>query len=855
MGCNVESGQSQDAQAERHPGNATVWGVAMSAFWQDLHYSLRLFVKSKAFTSVAILSLALGIGANTAIFSLVNAVFLRELPVRAPQHLVVLTTLTHSGERNKFSVPVFREIERQQRVFSGVYAWWGDGIFNIDANGTLSQGDVWAVTGAFYSELGIAPQAGRLLVPEDVQLDRGTPGEVAVIGYSLWQRSYSGDPSAVGKTIRIEGMPFRIVGITRKGFTGTGIATEPDVTIPLTAQPMITDGNVARLSSPRWIGLEIGGRLKDGDTLAQARAQLGTLWPSLQATALASDYTEKERALFVSSRLEVKSAARGVDSDLRETYSRPLCVMLGAAGLILLIACVNLANLMLGRAGARRHEMAVRRALGAGSWRIIRQLLTESVLLSVAGATLGLGFAFWSTRWLTNFIMQLYVVPVALNVTPDARVLGFTSAATVFTGVLFGLAPGWQATRQEVTDLQQGSRIPGRRPVRFGGLLISAQVALSVILLIGAGLFIRTVDKLRSVKTGFRDDGVLVVKLSPVPAGYKNIDNDSYYPELVRRVSALPGVRAACIGNIQPGGGSEWTQSISASASSVAANEGLQAGLVVASPGFFNTLGIPLLQGRDVEWQDDAHRSRVAVLSRKLAQQLFHSEDPMGRRIRIGSDPARQDIQIVGVVSDARLSNVRNPNPMVAYVPFLQEPKYIHSNSLEILTEGDPTRIANVVRHEIESLGHEYPTRMITLPQVRDRALLQERILAVLTSFFSVLALLLASVGLYGLLSYTVTLRTREIGVRMALGARRMKIFRMILRDTLVPVAIGLTVGLPSALTASRFIAHMLFDVASWDPVTLTVVVATLVVVAVAAGSLPARRASSLDPMIALREE
>lgn len=826
----------------------------MDALWQDLRYGLRLLIRSKTFAAVAILSLALGIGANTTIFSLLNGVLLRELPARAPDRLAELTMLSRSGERRLFSIPIFREIERQQHVFSALFGWWGDVILNIEANGTLSRGDIWAVTGAFYSELGVSPLAGRFINSQDVLLDKGAPEQVAVVGYSLWQRAYGGDPSAVGKTIRVEGVPFKIIGVMQKGFTGMGIATEPDVTIPLTAQPIITGSSFAKLTSPRWFGLEIGGRMKDGVTLAQARAQLQTVWPAVQAQALPSDYTAQERAQAAATRLEVKSAARGIDSDLREHFSRPLYVMLAATALILLIACVNLANLMLGRAGARRQEIAMRLALGASPSRILSQLLTESILLSVAGASLGFAFAFWSTRWLTNFVTQLYVIPVALNVSPDLSVLGFTLGAAIFTGVLFGLAPAWQAMHQDAGEISPGSRILGQGRGRLGGFLISLQVALSVILLIGAGLFVRTVAQLRSINTGFRSDGVLVVKLSAVPGGYKNIDNNSYYPELVNRISVLPGVRTASVANVQPGGGYEGTQSISALPSS-GRDENVDAGLAVVSPKFFETVGIALLAGRDVEWRDDDHRPRVAVLSRKLAQRLFHSEDPIGRRIRIGTDPTRQDIQVVGIVSDARLLNVRNPNALAAYVPFLQEPKFIHSNSLDIHTDGDPMGVSNIVQRAIESLGHEYPTRMLTLRQVRDRALLQERILAILASFFGLLALLLASIGLYGLLSYTVARRTREIGVRMALGASRNKMFYMILRETLAFVVVGLAIGLLGSLGVLRFIAHMLFNVRPWDPVTLIIVVATLLIVAVAASSAPALRASRLDPMIALREE
>jgi len=825
----------------------------MNQFWQDVRYGLRLLVKSKAFTTVALLSLALGIGANSTIFTLLNALFVRELPVSDPEGLVDLTLVTRNGESRSFSVPMFEEIERQQHVFSNLFGWWGDAVFNIEANGTLSRGEVWAVTGEFYSALGVSPVAGRLISRQDVVLDRRIPQQVAVIGYSLWWKAYGGEGSAVGKTVRVEGVPFTIIGVMRKGFTGMGIATEPDVTIPLTSQPIITDGNFGKLSNPRWFGLEVSGRLKEGVTPAQARAQLQTLWPAVQATALPSDYTEEERARFVSARLQSTSAARGIDSSLRAQFGRPLYVMQGATGLILLIACVNLANLMLGRAGARRHELAVRKALGASAWRIVRQLLIECLLLSLAGAALGLIFALWGGRWLTNFMLQLYIVPIALNVRPDRTVVVSTVLISIVTALLFGLAPAWQAMREGVADLNQNSRILGDRQGRLGRFLIVAQVALSVVLLTAAGLFVRTVTKLRSVSAGFRSEGVLVVKLSPVPAGYKNIDHNSYYPELVQRIAELPGVQAASIANLQPGGATPWMQTVSLMPDS-SSTRNVDAGFAVVSPHFFEVMGIPLLEGRDVEWRDDDHRPRVAVLSHTLAQRFFHSQSAIGRHIRIGTDPERRDIEVVGVVSDARIFDVRSPNTSVAYVPFLQEQKYIHSNSMELRTDLDATGLTKILNQAITSLGHEHAARIMTLGEVRDRALLQERIIAVLCIFFGTLALLLASIGLYGLLSYKVTQQTREIGVRMALGASRVSVFRMVLRYTLILVFIGLVIGIPSALAASRLIAHMLFGVMPWDPVTLLVVVAALVIVGILASLLPARRASALDPVVALRD-
>jgi len=827
----------------------------MGTLIQDLQYALRLLRKNRGFTGIAILSLAVTIGANTAIFSLLNAVLLRELPVSEPGRLVQLSTVSRKGEARNFSIPIFRELERQQQSFSVLFGWWGDAVLNVEANGTLSRADIWTVTGKFYSGLDVPPLVGRLINPQDVQLDGGAAEQVAVLGYSFWRRTFAGDPSAVNKTIRIEGVPFTIVGIMRDRFTGMSIGTEPDVTIPLTAQPIITDGDLEKLGNRRWFGLGVAGRLKAGVTPAQARVQLESVWPRVQEAMMPPDYSTPEREDFLTRRLELKSAARGIDSNLRSRYTRPLYAMLGITALILLVACVNLTSLTLVRITARRLELGVRVALGAGRWRAMSQLLTENLLLSTGGALLGLVLAYLGSRWLANFVTQNYAVPHALNVSPDLRVLAFTASTSILTVILCGLGPLWLGVRQSPAALLgQNSRTFANSSARFGKILIAIQVALSFVVLVGADLFVETLQKLRAIDPGFRSEGVLWVKLTDAPAGYKNINDDSYYPELVRQVSNLPGVISASLANIRPAGDSEWKQWVSTVPQSTASKD-FQADFAVVSPRFFETLGMNLLQGRDFDWKDDDHAPRVAILSRNLAERLFPSGEVIGRHIRIGAAPERQSIVIVGVASNARLFNIRKPNALAVCVPFLQEPKYIHWNSLYVRSIGDPETMSETVRREVQSFGHEYALWVSPLVYARDLALMQERLNALLSASLGLLALLLTSIGLYGLMSYTVTRRTREIGVRIALGASGDEVLGMVLRETVALILVGIMIGTPVALGATKLVVSMLFGLALADPLRVILVALVLLLVGTLAAYLPARRATKVDPMVALRYE
>jgi predicted permease len=827
----------------------------MHQVWRNLRYSLRALRKNPGFTTVAVLSLALGIGANTAIFTLINALLLRDVPVRQPERLVEVSPILLGGKIT-FSYPMYRELERQQRVFSAVIGWSSGDVVSVEVNGALSQNEVRAVSGNYYSELGATPLLGRLLTPEDADPHSTSTLQVAVLGYEFWRRRFGGAPDVIGKQIRIEGAPFTIIGVTRKWFTGLSTGDPPEITIPITAEAVVLPGLFKSLDDRSLLWVMVTGRLKDGVTIDQARAQLQSFWPDLLAATASSQTPGLRRQRFLSMGLDVSAARTGMARDLRAQFTRPLYLLLGVVGLILLVACVNLANLMLARAAARAQEMSMRVALGASRWQLAGQVLTESLVLSLGGAFLGIGFAYWGSSVLVMLMTEGALTRVTLDLRPDLRVLGVTMAAAILTGVLFGLAPAWRSARQDpAAVLQQNTRRLASGAGRLSHALMVAQVSLSLILLLGAGLLVKSFQKLQSLDLGFAKDRLLEVSVHGRPEAHAKADARAYHQQLMERVTRLPGVRAVGFAEYFLPSPEGWQDAVAVATSDWSRASDVMGDMALVSPDFFRTMGIPLVHGREFDWTDDEQHPLTAIVSRSLAERLFPKGDAVGQRIRFGVMPDLQALEIVGVTRDARIFRQREAAAPVLYVPCLQHPRWAEWGTVFVRTDEDPERLATPVRREIESLGKEYVLRTRTVKQVTGELLVSERVNAMLCSFFAGLALLLASIGLYGLMSYGVTRRTREIGVRVALGAQQGSVRWMILRETLTLTLLGVGVGIPSGLAASRLIASMLFGLSPSDVSTIVVACLLLLAVALLAGYLPARRASSIDPILALRTE
>ena len=816
---------------------------------QDLRYALRMLQKSPVFSAVAVLSLALGIGANTAIFSLIDAVLLRMLPVADPQRLVVFQM---SGDG--FSYPDYKLIRDTNTVFTGVLGY-SPARLNVRIDGQLEPaGTGQLVTGNYYSVLGVRAILGRTLEPDD---DR-TPGAhpVAVISYAFWQRRFNRDPGVLRRTIEIAGLRYTIIGVTPPEFFGLEVGSAPDITVPVMMQPQVMPGMASWLVNERQTNswLHVIARLKPGVGVAQALA-------SLQPAA--NEMNEEVRRFMAAKfgnalraepqKLELLPGGKGL-SDLRRQFSQPLAVLMAVVGLVLLIACANVANLLLVRAAARRREIAVRLALGAARFRLIRQLLTESVVLSTLGGLAGLLFARWSARLLLSFLPK-GEVPVALDLSPDVRILAFTLAVSVLTGILFGLAPAWRAARLDLNPALIQKQTAALRQTT-GKVLVVSQVAFSLLLLVGAGLFLRTLGNLRSQDAGFQPEKILVVRLEPLGSDFKDARLDLAYRDFLHRIRAIPGVIAASLGGYSPFSRDPWERGGSFDNMPTIAVEGRPTTKVhwmQIYPDYFASLGLPILRGRDLMAQDQRTSQPVAVINETMARTLFPGRDPIGARFVFAGD--RQPIEIAGIVTDARYGSLREPVAPMFYQTFTQARTGRGQMTLHVRT-ANAAAAAPAVLREVQELCRNVPVfEMQTLALQIDATLLEERLIATLCGFFAGLALLLAGVGLYGLMAYAVARRTNEIGIRMALGAQRSEVIWLVLREVLTLVGIGVAAGIPMALAAARLISGSLFGLSAADPFTLVAATVVMVAAAALAGYLPAHRAARVDPMNALRYE
>ena len=833
--------------------------MELDTMWSDFRHAFRLLRLNPGFTAVALLSLALGIGANTAIFQLLDAVLLRMLPVQNPQELVEVRVDSKHGRSGSFinghsqlTTKQWEALRDRQQVFSGLFAWAPDN-FNLSPFGEVRNSAGLWVSGDFFSVLGVRPALGRLLSAADDQRGCGIPG--AVISYPFWQHEYRGDPSIVGRTLSLNGKPVQIVGVSQAGFYGLVVGSSFDVVLPICGATAI-DGENGPLERDYVWWLSAMGRLKPGITQAQALAQLNSLAPGLFHDTLPVSFKGDRAKEYLEFRLKMLPAAAGV-SNLRQEYSSPLCLLLGIAGLVLLIACANLANLMLARASAREKEIAVRLAVGASRTRIIRQLLSESILLALLGAALGFALAQWLSRFLVSFLTTegngLFI-----DLHPDWKLLAFTAGIATLTCVLFGLAPALRATRvSPQSAMKAGGRGMTATHERFSmrRALVAAQVAMSLVLLFGAMLFTRTLRNLLTVQAGFQESGVLVTDLDFSALNVPQGSRLEYKRQILERIRSLPSVDSAAEAAIVPVSGNGINDNVWMSGGEKGKAKSSWFNYVGSD--FFKTLGTPMLAGRDFNETDSPTAPKVAIVNEEFVRQINGGQNPVGRSFRreATSLEPELDFQIVGLVATTKYVGLRDDPQMIIYLPTAQQPQQGTDIQVVIHSGGSFSDLTSRTR----SLAADVNPRVAITFQnfhtmIRD-SLLQERLMATLSGFFGLLAALLATVGLYGVISYMVVRRTNEIGIRMALGADRSGILALILREAGGLLAIGLVIGVTLSIIGARTAKALLYGLKSYDPLTLCGAIVLLAVVAVAASSLPAQRAAKLDPMVALREE
>ena len=818
-------------------------------------FAFRQLLKNPGFTTVAVLTLALGIGANTAIFSLIDAVMLRMLPVERPEELmqVQYAESDWSGEGGSFTNPLWEQVRNRQDVFSGVFAW-GTDKFNLSRGGAVHLANGIWVSGGYFNTLRLRPAAGRLISAADDQ--RGCSG-VAVLSYGFWQDHYAGTASAIGSTISLNNHLFEIVGVAPSGFFGLDVGEKFNVAVPICAAAMF-DGKNSRLDGRSWWWLKLAGRLRPGISQAQASARLRVLSPTIFAAALPQDWSADGKRDFMKHTVVAAPAASGL-SDLHRQFERPLEVLMGVVGLVLLIACANIAGLMLARATARQREISVRQALGASRLRLVRQLLTECVLLAFAGALSGILFARWGAALLVRFISTTKN-QVFLDLSLDSRVLGFTAAVAALTCILFGLLPALRSSRASLTFAMKGGQaFEGDRPrrTRAHKWIVASQMALSLVLLVGAGLFLRSFAKLASLDIGFDRDNVLLVGTDFRPAKLPSEQQFATIEEVERRLGALPGVLSISFSGITPISGGGWNQWIRTDWSKSLTGHDALSWFNCISPGYFQTLHMTLLAGRDFNSGDTKTSHLVAIVNQALARRFFPNVNPIGKTFRIddiGGKPGAP-IEVVGIVQDSKYRSVRENADPTAFFPATQVPMFFETETLELRTSTPSSTLVGPIQTAVAAVNKEITLDFHTLADQVSDSLVQERLLAVLSGFFGSLALLLAMVGLYGALSYLVTRRQAEFGVRMALGARRASIFTLVIGDVAFIVAAGVTAGVLISLSVTRVLATLLFGLGAHDPLTLAAAIALLSGVACVAGFIPARRATRVDPMVALRHE
>jgi putative ABC transport system permease protein len=833
-------------------GGASWWPT----LWQDLRYAVRVLRLSPGFTTVAILSLALGIGANTAIFQLLDAVRMRALPVKNPGELAIVKIVNSkwkqgraNGRYPEFTNALWEQVRDRQEVFSGMFAF-GSGQYNMASGGEARNARALWLSGDAFNVLGISPTVGRLFTKADDQRNCGATG--IVLSYPFWQRQFGGEASAVGKTLTLEGHPFEIIGVTPPGFFGVEVGTHFDVALPICAQPVVLGTENAALDVKHHWWLGVMGRLKPGVTLKQASAQMEAISPAMVEATVPPVYDAKAVKKYMDYRFGAVPGATGISS-LRKDYENPLWLLLAIAALVLIIACANLANLMLARASAREREIAVRLALGAARGRLVRQLLTESLLLAFVGATVGLMLA----RMVSGFLVAAISTsdePIFVDLGMDWRMFAFTAGLAILTCVLFGLVPALRASNMPPNAaMNSGGRTmtAGRERFSLRRMLVVSQVALSLVLVVGALLFVQSLHRLMLVDAGFEADGLLVTDVDFSRAKIPPDQRNEFLRQMLEKVKATPGLEGSALTFISPMSGSGWNQNV------VGGPENESSYLSRVTPGYFKVLGTAMLSGRDFTERDDRTAPPVAVVNETFVRKFMGGANPVGKTFKLEvqrGDP-QPTYEIVGVVKDTKYYELKEENLPIAFLPLAQETK--PQQDIEMIVRSDlPLQgVTAGIRRAMADVNPEITINYHVLKtQIRD-GLLRERLMATLSGLFGGLAAVLATVGLYGVISYMVVRRTNEIGIRMALGADRGMILSLIMREAGTLLAFGVTIGIVLALAGARAASSLLFGLKPHDPMTLMFAVGALTAVAAIASFLPAKRASRLDPMVALRVE
>jgi predicted permease len=870
----IAAGLTPDAahwSAQRRFGNMTrikersqvAWGWDwLETFLQDAGYGLRSMRRAPAITVVALISLALGIGANTAIFSFLDAVMLRSLPVKDPQQLVKLGVADWGGITDIFattdlySYPFYREFQRKNAVFSDTAA-----IFSIinDVHGFVDNRQeterihVQTVAGTYFQTLGVGAQKGRMLNDGDDSSEGDHP--VVVISDGFWKRSLGGDPSVLNHTLRLGNTVFYIVGVAPAEFFGTKVGVAPDAWAPLSMAQIIPPG-WGRYNGNFSQSLYILGRLKPGVTMEQATANVNVLFPQILRSFPDAKLTQENLARLGRAHVQLKSMARGL-SDLRRTYSEPLKILMAIVALVLLIACANIANLLLARSTARARELAVRQALGAGRMRIVRQLLTESLLLALAGGAMGIGLAAAANRLLLRMISD-GSDSVPLDVSLNLWLLSFTLAVTICTALLFGSLPALRATHLQLVDSLKSGRgafsAAGR--TSMGKILVVSQVALSLVLLVGALLFVRTLVNLNRVDTGFNKQNVLRMNIDSAVSGYKDGDPrlTALFKQIEDRVNALPGVRAASFSAFSFGEGG-WMTLIRIPGMPL--DRSVEVIHNITGDAYFKTMQIPIVAGRSFGPQDTATSQHVAIISENVARKLFPAGSPVGRTYFIGTDDSQDPVsekQVIGVAKDVKFGDLQEPMRYIDYFPYSQ--REWGFGNFEVRYSGDVSAISEEVQQAIHAVDRRLPiTDITTLDEQVARSFNNQTIVAELSAFFALAAVFLSCIGLYGLMSYLVSRRTGEIGVRMDLGANPSRVAWQVMREIALLVIAGIVMGVAVSLSGIHLVRNMLYGLSAADPFSVTAAIGLLLFAGMASGYLPARRASRVDPVVALRDE